>query len=222
MWPVEYCPEPSWVGSGSLGLAARPASSDAGGQGDAIFRAGGDLEVTMSLDLGVSVTELIVGSSLLVAGVRKLVDIEAARAAVLDYRLVPLAASAPFAVCLSALELLIGAALIMGISLAASLAILLLGAFSAAAINALVRRLDIDCHCAGPGERVSFRTLARNGALALALAGALVLRPTAPLYPSLAASELSYVLAVALALAAFISASAAAAVSTQRERAVRP
>lgn len=152
-------------------------------------------------DIAVSFAQVVVGSSLVYAGVLKLRDLEGSRIAVLDYRLVPAPMAGPVALLLGALEVLIGVALIAGVTFAAHVGIALLGLFSIAAGSALARGLRIDCHCFGEGERLSVTTLLRNAAF-VALLSPAVLHPIPTLLiPQLLVAPLPHVLSILLAVA---------------------
>jgi uncharacterized membrane protein YphA (DoxX/SURF4 family) len=84
-----------------------------------------------------------------------------------SYQVLPLWAVESVARALPWFELLLGALLIVGVWRRASTAItsLLLAMFFTLMIRAMVKGLDIDCGCFGPGERLSWVTLLRDGAL---------------------------------------------------------
>ncbi len=112
---------------------------------------------------------VIVGSALLFSGFGKVRDPAAARVGVLDYRIVPVTLALPIGVVIGASELVVGAGVVLGSPLASALAVLLLGLFSLVAASALIRHLDIDCHCGGEGQRLGLGTLSRNAVLTTAL-----------------------------------------------------
>lgn len=64
-------------------------------------------------------------------------------------------------------ELLLGALLIAGVwrGISALAATLLLGVFFGLMVRAMAKGMQIDCGCFGPGERLSWMTLLRDGAL---------------------------------------------------------
>jgi uncharacterized membrane protein YphA (DoxX/SURF4 family) len=64
-------------------------------------------------------------------------------------------------------ELLLGALLIAGVwrGVPAVAATLLLGVFFGLMVRAMAKGMQIDCGCFGPGERLSWVTLLRDGAL---------------------------------------------------------
>jgi hypothetical protein len=64
-------------------------------------------------------------------------------------------------------ELALGALLLVGFwrRAAATSASLLLALFLGLMIRALAKGMDIDCGCFGPGERISWLTLTRDGVL---------------------------------------------------------
>jgi uncharacterized membrane protein YphA (DoxX/SURF4 family) len=88
-------------------------------------------------------------------------------ATVYAYQLLPDDAVVFVARALPWFELLLGALLILGIQLrwvAAAASVLLL-AFFAVLVRSYARGMDIDCGCFGPGDRLSWKTLAREGLL---------------------------------------------------------
>ncbi|MCO5102167.1 MAG: methylamine utilization protein MauE [Burkholderiaceae bacterium] len=107
----------------------------------------------------------------------KLADLDAFAAALERYRLLPLALARVVAFALPFVEALAAALLVVpsmrnpGAALAGALLTLVT---SAVAINLLRGRVDIDCGCGGPGQRLSWRLVARNAVLlgACALAAA--------------------------------------------------
>lgn len=117
---------------------------------------------------------IFVGSVLLAAGIEKARDFRGAWIGVLDYRLVPAGVAAPVAALQVGIEILLGTALVLDIQLALPLAILLLASFSVAGVLALVRGLDIDCHCVGDHEPLTIATVGRNVGFILLLTVALV------------------------------------------------
>src|SRR5450755_2424071 len=84
-----------------------------------------------------------------------------------SYQVLPLWAVEFIARTLPWLELLLGALLIAGIwrGVAAAAATLLLGVFFGLMIRAMAKGMQIDCGCFGSGERLSWMTLLRDGAL---------------------------------------------------------
>lgn len=141
------------------------------------------------------------------AGIHKLRDLDGAQIAILDYQLVPAQLARPLAVVFGATEVLAGGLLALGCSGAVPLGLLILGVVSAAAGSALIRGLDIDCHCFRSGERLSWTMLGRNGVFATVLLGSLVLRPpwsSEAFSPQLVIAPMSYLLAVGLAVTAAV------------------
>lgn len=138
----------------------------------------------MSLD-PLLVLALRGGLSLLLATAawHKLRDVDAFRAAVENYRLLPRVWAVPVAALLIAAECGLAVALwLPGVGRAAALggAALLALYGTAMAITLRRGRRDVDCGCAGPAHRQSVRPalVARNGALVLAaLLAALPARP---------------------------------------------
>lgn len=148
--------------------------------------------------------QLVVGSVFLHAGWLKVTDPIGARMALLDYRLLPSGAVAIAAPFQALLELIVGAGLIAGVTVTIPFAILLLAAFSLAGLLALIRGLEIDCHCAGEGQKLDIRSLGRSAAFASLLAGALLLSGQSPdpFLPTALAASLPYALVIALLTAA--------------------
>lgn len=126
--------------------------------------------ISVALQLGA----LITGSALLAGGVTKLKSVDTGAAAVLAYRVVPAKLAAAVAVAIGAAEVVVGLGIILGVAVALAFGVILLAAFTLVAISALVRGLDIDCHCAGEGERLGPSTLARNVVFAVTLAAPLM------------------------------------------------
>lgn len=108
---------------------------------------------------------VLVGSALAYSGFTKLRDFESARIGLLGYRLVGPRASAPLAALLGLSEVGVGLGILAGAPTAVAVGVLILCTVSLAALSALARGLDIDCHCAGVGERLTQWTLVRNAAM---------------------------------------------------------
>jgi hypothetical protein len=159
--------------------------------------------------------QAFVGIVFVRTGATKLRDPIGTRIAVLDYRLIPARAAGIAALGLGAAELLVGLGLLAGLASAALGGVVLLALFSGAAASALVRGLDIDCHCFGEGEKLSPATVSRNAALAAPLlAGLLLGAPSSLLAPQLLHAPLPYLLSVGSGVA--IVAAAVAAVRVNR------
>ncbi len=88
-------------------------------------------------------------------------------ATIYAYQLLPDDAVVFVARVLPWFELLLGILLILGIQLrwVAAAATVLLLAFFAVLVRSYVRGMDIDCGCFGPGDRLSWKTLVREGLL---------------------------------------------------------
>jgi hypothetical protein len=117
----------------------------------------------------------VVSLVLLVGASQKLRQWQTFRAALANYRLLPDALVAPAALCLPALEMIAGIALLADPFRAAGSALsvaVLLAVTGAVAINLSRGRVDIDCGCGGPEgrQRLSWALVARNAALVLAAA----------------------------------------------------
>lgn len=152
-----------------------------------------------------SVAVLIVGSTLVYAGSRKLLDIRGARAAVLDYRIGPPQFAVLTAPVVAFVELFVGLGCIAGIPLGIAGAILVLALFSAVAGLALMRGLEIDCHCGTEGLKLGPATLGRNAVLMASLVPGLLLHSGTLLDPTSLAVPLPFALAEALALASLVA-----------------
>src|SRR5574337_144466 len=88
-------------------------------------------------------------------------------ATVYAYQLLPDDAVVFVARALPWFELLLGILLVLGIQLrwvAAAASALLLALF-AVLVRSYIRGMDIDCGCFGPGDRLSWKTLVREGLL---------------------------------------------------------
>lgn len=120
------------------------------------------------------VTRLVIGGSLLLAGLTKLVSTVAWRQLWLaSYRLLPRWLVRPVALSLPTAETGCGLAMLLGVlgaaSALASAVLLVVLAFAVAL--ALARELEISCHCLTMvGEVISWRGVARNLLLAAAAA----------------------------------------------------
>jgi hypothetical protein len=161
----------------------------------------------LPLEIALSAGQVLVGIAFVYAGIRKLRDRVGARIAVLEYRLVPARATGLVASALGICEVSVGAGLIAGLPLATLGGIALLALFSPAAVSALARGLDIDCHCFGDGEKLSAATLVRNAGLVTVLGTAHFLRPppSSSLAPQLLTAPLPYVLSVGITAAAIVA-----------------
>lgn len=103
--------------------------------------------------------QLVIGASLLQAGIAKLRDLDSAASAVSEYRLLPTRIVYPAAVLIMTSELIAGAGLLAGVRESYVPALGLLSAFALAVATVLARGLEIDCHCGGPRERVTTRLI---------------------------------------------------------------
>ncbi|HXW45660.1 MAG TPA: MauE/DoxX family redox-associated membrane protein [Streptosporangiaceae bacterium] len=120
------------------------------------------------------VTRLVIGGSLLLAGLTKLVSTVAWRQLWLaSYRLLPRRLVRPVALTLPTAETGCGLAMLLGVLGAASAltSAVLLVALAVAVGSALARQLEISCHCLTMvGELISWRGVTRNLVLAAAAA----------------------------------------------------
>lgn len=135
-----------------------------------------------------TVTRVVLGGVLLVAGALKVVDPQASVAAVRAYALLPGALATVVGWGLPFLEIVLGVLLVTGLAVrpAAIAAGLLLALFVGAVASAAARGLSIDCGCFGaggpvpPGRTAYAAEIARDIGL-LALAAWLVARPASRL-----------------------------------------
>jgi uncharacterized membrane protein YphA (DoxX/SURF4 family) len=115
-----------------------------------------------------SVLRIVLGALFVYAAWMKLRDPWALFAISIDsYQVLPLWAVELVARTLPWFELLLGVLLITGLwrGVSATAASLLLAVFFSLMIRAMVKGLQIDCGCFGPGERLAWVTLLRDGAL---------------------------------------------------------
>lgn len=115
---------------------------------------------------------LLLGVLLIWAGTVKAMDLELTARSMMNYDLVPEPAVNILALLLPAVELIVGACLILGLFMDGALlmATVLYGVFWLAVVSALARGLDIDCGCFGEGSStVGMITLLRNTGFLLAL-----------------------------------------------------
>lgn len=115
---------------------------------------------------------VVLGGLLLLAGVAKLADRAGFRDAITEYAVVPRALEQPFAAALPWAETTLGALLLLGVgtTVAAALAVPLLGSFAGAIAINLARGRHIDCHCFGAvqSERIGWPVLVRAALLVVA------------------------------------------------------
>ena len=114
------------------------------------------------------ILRLVLGAIFVVAAWIKLREPWALFALAIDgYQVLPEWAVEVVARALPWFELLLGVALIAGVwrHVSAAAASLLLAAFFAMMVRAMIKGMQIDCGCFGPGDRLSWITLARDGAL---------------------------------------------------------
>lgn len=118
---------------------------------------------------------LVLGGLLLLAGVSKLADRAAFRAAVADYDVLPLSLERPFAALVPLMETVLGVLLLLGLGtrVAAALAAPLFLSFAIAIGINVWRGRSFDCHCFGAAQRegIGPASLLRSSLLVL---GALV------------------------------------------------
>jgi len=114
------------------------------------------------------ILRIVLGALFVYAAWMKLRDPWALFAISIDsYQILPLWAVELAARTLPWFELLLGVLLISGLwrGISAAAASLLLGIFFSLMVRAMIKGMQIDCGCFGPGERLSWVTLLRDGAL---------------------------------------------------------
>lgn len=115
-----------------------------------------------------TVLRIVLGALFVYAAWMKLRDPWALFAISIDsYQILPLWAVEMVARSLPWFELALGVLLITGFfrGVSTTAASLLLAVFFSLMIRAMLKGLQIDCGCFGPGERLSWMTLLRDGAL---------------------------------------------------------
>lgn len=120
------------------------------------------------------IARVAAGAVLLVAGLAKLrIGPHGFAEAILGYRLLPTSLVGPFVLAIPALELIIGAALLAGVTvqLAAIAGMAVIATFSVAVVVALARGQHNPCGCGLAPSPVSRRLLLRNAALIVLLIG---------------------------------------------------
>jgi len=123
---------------------------------------------------------LVVGAAFVWAGLGKIADPVSFSDAIVNYRLVPAWMITPMAATLPALEIVAGACLIVGLFArgAALVASGLLGVFTVAIVQAIVRGINVDCGCFGAGSEaaagIGWREVVRDLALLAAAAHVVV------------------------------------------------
>jgi uncharacterized membrane protein YphA (DoxX/SURF4 family) len=114
---------------------------------------------------------VVLGGLLLLAGLTKLADRAAFRDAIRQYEILPASLEAPFAAIVPFAEITLGTMLLLGLgtTLAAALAVPLLGSFVFAIAVNLARGRDFDCHCFGSvsSDRIGWPVLIRSTLLML-------------------------------------------------------
>jgi hypothetical protein len=116
----------------------------------------------------------------LYAGVAKLVDVRAFASDIANYRVVPASLIGPFAAALPGVEIVCGLALLRAATARAGavLATALVIVFTAAAAQALVRDINIDCGCFGSVRApVTVATIVRDVVFLAAGVAAIVFAP---------------------------------------------
>lgn len=114
---------------------------------------------------------VVLGGLLLLAGLTKLAGRAAFRDAIRQYEILPATLEGPFAAIVPWAELVLGAMLLLGLgtTVAAALAVPLLGSFLIAIAVNMARGRDFDCHCFGSAQsdRIGWPVLIRSTLLVL-------------------------------------------------------
>lgn len=112
---------------------------------------------------------IFVGGVLLYAAWTKVPDMAAFARDVANYRLLPAWTVALTAAAVVGVEIVAGAALVLGVWVrpAAAVAAALLAVFTAGIAQALLRGIDLNCGCFGTPERATWLSVARDVALFL-------------------------------------------------------
>jgi uncharacterized membrane protein YphA (DoxX/SURF4 family) len=116
----------------------------------------------------------------LYAGIAKIADVRTFAVDVANYRMLPAALVGPFAAAIPGVELVCGVGLLRNRSAraAALLATGMLLAFTAAAVQALARDINIDCGCFGSVRApVTVLTIVRDAGFLAAALAAIALAP---------------------------------------------
>jgi len=165
-----------------------------------------------------------VGSMMLAGGIAKARDFRGAWVGVLEYKIVPTPLARPLAAVLAVSEISVGTALALGVAIAIPIAVIFFGLVTTAATSALVRGLDIDCHCGAGPEALTTLTLGRNALVAVVLVAAALSSVNAyPLEPRLLNADLAAGLSIGLAATiALIVVSGARAWSSSRNLLTQP
>jgi hypothetical protein len=150
---------------------------------------------------------------MLAGGIAKARDFRGAWVGVLEYKIVPTPLARP-----------VGTALALGVAIAIPIAVIFFGLVTTAATSALVRGLDIDCHCGAGPEALTTLTLGRNALVAVVLVAAALSSVNAyPLEPRLLNADLAAGLSIGLAATiALIVVSGARAWSSSRNLLTQP
>jgi len=171
------------------------------------FAGVGQADLTAELiALVLVVIRLIAAGAFLASSYSKLRDLPGAEIALLDYRLVPAAVARPVATALAIAELGAGVLLVLGVPIGSALGLVLLAFFMAAIGSALLRHLDISCHCVEEDEPIGWPTLIRNGVLMLGLSADTVGRASTRLVAATLDEPLERVIAAALLIATGVAA----------------
>lgn len=126
------------------------------------------------LDIVVLVLRLAIGLVFAVAGALKIGNFDVLASQIAGFQLLPQVVTAPLALLLPFVELLLGAYLIIGLftRYVAAFASFQLFVFAAAIASAVVRGLSASCGCFGPSDQTvtSWPEVARDVALAVVAA----------------------------------------------------
>lgn len=111
-----------------------------------------------------AVCRIVLGALFIWAAVTKLPDMAAFAQDVANYRVIPAALVPTVAAAVVGIELLAGIGLVAGVMERPAAAVLavLLAAFTALLVQALLRGIDLRCGCFGGDERASWWTVVRD------------------------------------------------------------
>ncbi len=118
--------------------------------------------------MAATILRILLGAIFLYAAWVKLREPWALFAIAIDgYQILPVWAVEIVARFLPWFELLLGILLVVGVwrGISTTAASLLLALFFSLMVRAMIKGMEIDCGCFGPGDRLSWVTLVRDGAL---------------------------------------------------------
>ena len=117
----------------------------------------------------ISFTRIYLALIFILSGLEKINDLSSFSQSIENYRVIPLALVNIIAIIVPWLELIAGGLLLLGFYIKenSTIILVLLTAFTAAIISAVLRGLDIDCGCQGTfdGQKVGLFKIVENIAL---------------------------------------------------------